>query len=548
MTVEVNVEEKFLERRDAMWKLLLEDQDYTAAAERASEILQDASAFDAIHVAGLALTKLGHEEAFEWCCASLSLAKAAARWYANCAKAFMDMEEFPRAMLFVQNGLEIYPEEVTLLYQRQLIYCNMRQWQDTIDAADDLLEIHPEFVHATMTKGFALHMLRRYDEALACYMDIRERTEGSDYEDVINNWSCLLMEQGKQAEALETLEKYCREPDRKATVYNKSFIYLGMGRWPEGWHMYRTRETTGIIEKEKILPMLDLPFAKDIEEITGKAVFFFHEQGLGDDIMFIRYASVLSKYVKKLIVGVPPSMARLASRLIMESDYEVLSGADFNLDKGQIAQADYIIPMLDAPGVLQQTVADIPNEPYFLPVPEALVHKRSIEGFCRPHALRVGICWAGNSRPENMRANSIDQRRSMTYEQMLPLIDQFQDRCDFISLQQSNYRVDDKRIIQPIGDDFDVLDTAAVIDQLHLVITIDSSMAHLPAAFWKPTWMLSRLDACWRWFWPKSEDDWFDSNTQWYPTMRIFRQREAGDWASVIDRVSHGLQKLLDKR
>jgi hypothetical protein len=145
-----------------------------------------------------------------------------------------------------------------------------------------------------------------------------------------------------------------------------------------------------------------------------------------------------------------------------------------------------------------------------------------------------------------MRANSIDQRRSMTYEQMLPLIDEFQDRCDFISLQQSNFRVDDKRIIQPIEDGFDVLDTAAVVDQLDLVITIDSSMAHLPAALWKPTWMLSRLDACWRWFWPKSEDDWRDSNTQWYPTMRIFRQREAGDWASVIDRVATKLQDVLD--
>ena len=447
-----------------MAALVLDDQDYEKAATEASAILQDSQAFDAIHVAGISLARLGHPEAFDWCCASLSLAKAAPAWYSNCAVAYMDLKKFPEAMVFLNNGITDHPDDVALQFKRVLCMAQAQEWQNAINYADEVIARWPEYYHTKMTKGFCLHMLRKNDEAIQCYLDILDIAEGVDREEVVNNWSCVLVEMGRQQEALDVLDQHCRQPDRTGTLYNKSFLYLGLGRWPEAWHLYRKRETAGIMEREKILPALDLPWADSLEQITGKSLFFFHEQGLGDDLMFIRYARILRPYVSKLTIGVPPTMARLAGRLLMDADYDIVCGANLIDDKSQIAQCDYIMPMLDAPAILNQRTDNIPNEPYFLPVPDALIAKRSIASLCRPGKFRIGLCWAGSSRPDNMRANAIDKRRSMSFEQIRPLIDQFHDRCDFVALQLEDHRVaDEPRLLQPIDNGYDVLDTGAVI-------------------------------------------------------------------------------------
>ena len=123
---------------------------------------------------------------------------------------------------------------------------------------------------------------------------------------------------------------------------------------------------------------------------------------------------------------------------------------------------------------------------------------------------------------------------------MEPIL-QFHERSDLISLQMPDHHVEDGRLIQPIEADWDVLDTCAVIEQLDLVICIDSSVAHMAGAFQKPVLMLSRLDQCWRWGWDRSE------TTDWYPAMRIFQQKTAGDWPEVIARVVGRLNEWLDE-
>jgi len=227
----------------------------------------------------------------------------------------------------------------------------------------------------------------------------------------------------------------------------------------------------------------------------------------------------------------------MARRLIMDGGFEVTCGRDMEAERSLVASADIVLPMLSSTALFDQRTDNIPNEPYFLPPPDALVQERSIGE--RDSRLRVGLVWAGASRPDHLMAYSIDRRRSVPFSLLEPLLE-LSDRVQFVSLQQSNHRVEDERILQPIGEDYDLLDSAAVIAQLDLVITIDSAMCHLSAALGKPTWMLSRFDACWRWRWPQ-EDDWHDENTEWYPAMRIFRQREPGDWEGVIRRVCAAL-------
>jgi len=534
MSVTIDVHPDFHKRREEMFDAYGQG-DYHKAAELGARILQDSLAFDAIHICGVALPKLGnYDQGYDFACASLALTKPPVEWYINCAKTYCDEKMYVHSMAFVVNGLEAFPDNLQLLYQRGINLCHTLAYEDGVKAFDECLEKYPYFYHAKMSKGFALHMLSRYDEALVCCEEVEEVAEGGAYEDVVNNHSSVLMDLGRRDEALWMLEHKVRDPQRKGTLYNKSLIFLGNGNWPEAWHLYRLRDT--VQSKSKIAD-LGLRLAQTLDEIRDKHLVLIHEQGLGDCLQFIRYAPILRKYVSKLTIGVPRSMERMAKQLIVDGDYEVIAGRHMESEMERVMKCDVVLPMLDAPAILDQRTDNIPNERYFLPPPDALVQERSIGE--RDGRLRVGLVWAGASRPDHLMAYAIDRRRSVPFPLLEPLL-ALSDRIQFVSLQQSNHSVDDKRIMQPIGEDYDILDTAAVIQQLDLVITIDSAVCHLAAALDKPTWMLSRFDACWRWRWPE-ESDWHDQNTEWYPAMKIFRQREPGDWESVIRRICAGL-------
>lgn len=531
MGIDFNVHPEFLKRREEMFDAYGRGA-FHEAASLAAKILQDSLAFDAIHICGIALPKLKNfDQGYDFACASLSLTKPRVEWYINCAKTYCDERMYVHSMVFVQNGLEAFPDCKELLYQRGINLCHTLAYEDGIKAFDVLLEKYPDFYHANLSKGFALHMLGRYDEALACYDLVEVVAEGSTYEEVVNNRATILMELGRREEALWLLEHKVKQPDRPATLYNKSFILLGNGVWPEAWHLYRLRDTVQS-KPESGIADLGLPVAKTLDEIRGKHLVLIHEQGLGDCLQFIRYAPILRKYVRKLTIGVPRSMERVARRLIMDGDYDVLCGRDMEAEFEQIEKCDLVLPMLDAPALLEQRTDNIPNERYFLPVPDALVQQRSIGE--RDGRLRVGLVWAGASRPDHLMAYAIDRRRSVPFSLLEPLLS-LSDQIQFVSLQLSDHHVENERLLQPLETDFDILDTAAVIEQLDLVITIDSAVCHLAAAFQKPTWMLSRFDQCWRWRWDGRTD------SPWYPTLRIYQQKHQGDWSEVIQRVHRDL-------
>lgn len=544
MTVPANLHPDFLARRDEMLDAY-GASDWNRAASIAAGILQDSLAFDAIHICGIALPHLGNfDQGYDFACASLSLCKPRVEWFINCSKAWSDERMFVHAMVFVENGLKEFPDNQTLMYQRGILLTHTLAYEDAIKAFDECLGKYPDFGHAMMSKAFCLHMVGRYDEAIALDTKVESFAEGDLYEDTVNNHYSVLMELGRRDEALWLLEHATRNKERHGTLYNKSYILLGNGVWPEAWHMYRLRQTV-LSRHESGLSTLGLPVADTLADICGKHLVLIHEQGLGDSLQFIRYAPILRRYVSKLTIGVPRSMERMAKRLDMDGDYEVICGKDMDADRDHIVHCDVVMPMLDAPAILQQRTDNIPNDPYFLPPPDALVRERSIGD--RDGRLRVGLVWAGASRPDHLMAYSIDRRRSLPFTELEPLL-RMSDCVQFVSLQLPDQRVDDERVMQPLQEGYDILDTAAVIMQLDLVVTIDSSMCHLSAALGKPTWMLSRFDGCWRWRWPTSETEWHDANTEWYPTMTIFRQRVPGDWLNVIERVRRELADMTGLR
>lgn len=531
-----NPHPEFNERKEEMWKLLFE-KDYNGAATIAANMLQDTYAFDAIHVAGLCLTALGQvEEGYDWSCAALSLSKASVEWYNNAAVAFMNKKAYLHSMMFAENGAKEYPDDIRLRYLAALNLCYASKWEDAIVRLDDVIERDPTFSHAYMSKGFCLHKQGKYEEAVATYRSAYDTANEGDREQMINNEVCILMELGRNRDALKLLDTEYPDSDRFGTVYNRSFLLLGLGGWPEAWHMYRTRHTVRINNEDPHKQIPDQPIAQTLDDIKGKHLFYYHEQGLGDTINFIRYAKVLRPYCSHITLGVPTALRRLTDNFIMDGSFTVVSGEPE--DDELVAKAEVALPTVDAPAILEQRIDNILAPIPYFQIPELEIRKHLLPATARP---RIGLCWAGASRPENINAHAIDKRRSVSVEMMEPIFD-FHDRVQLISLQQENHRLHDGRILEPVMNSYDVLDTMAIIKQLDLVITIDSAVCHMAGSIGKPVWMLSRLDGCWRWFYNEYT---MSERTDWYPTMKIYRQKTAHSWPEVIDRVVRDLDASL---
>lgn len=514
-----------------LWTKFL-NKNYNDVLAEVGQRLRDTDALFLMHTAGLSLIGLGDMvRGMDWTTASIALADAAVDWYTNGATACMEKEQYLHAILFLKNGLDAYPQDLKMTFMNGLCHVHIHEWGTAINLFNTALVIDPNFYHAKLSMGFCYHMLGLYEDAIEQYKSIQGGSS-DDMEATYNNHACVLIEQGKPKEALQFLMDKCPGTERPGTLFNMSFLYLGLGEWLLGWQLYKYRETITVATDSTpfsgvpvpSMPKVNHPIAQTLHDVHGKHLFLFHEQGFGDTMMFVRYAQMLEHIAGRITIGVPKPLERLVRSMKMKKPFTVVSS---EVD----VVCDVALPMLDAPILFETTVDTIPESgPYFKVSSEARAEH------WLPHigsGFRVGICWAGATRVHNIRAHSIDRRRSIPFEMLDMLL--CMGGVDFYSLQLGDHHKPHEFLTRILEDDFDLMDTAAIIGQLDLVITIDSAVAHLAAALGKPVWLLSRFDGCWRWFWNG------ETTTPWYSTMRIFRQPDHNAWPAVIEEVRKAL-------
>jgi hypothetical protein len=256
----------------------------------------------------------------------------------------------------------------------------------------------------------------------------------------------------------------------------------------------------------------------------------YAEQGFGDTLQFCRYVPLLAA-TARVILEVPKPLLRLLS---------ALPGVSQAVATGDpLPDFDLYCPLVDLPLAFGTTVATIPNQvPYLQADPDQVtLWRQRVEGL---PGLRVGMVWSGAPRPELPKVDNVDHRRSIPLKQLAPLGQV--PGVSLVSLQKGD-RATQAKLPPPsltIADWTEELDdfavTAALIEALDLVISVDTSVAHLAGALGKPVWVLSRYDACWRWLRDRTD-------SPWYPTAKLFRQPVAGDWASVIAEVTIALRR-----
>lgn len=312
-------------------------------------------------------------------------------------------------------------------------------------------------------------------------------------------------------------------PDSQIAQFYMGLQHLVAGDFPAGWQGYEARWCRP--EFRNTRPDRLQPQWRG-EDIRGSRILIYREQGLGDTLQFVRYVPMVAALGAEVVLRVQPSLVRLLSSICSSAVTVVSTESDEGAD------AEWQCPLLSLPLAFGTQLATIPRDVPYLRADSAAWAQR-----LPAQRLRVGLVWAGN--PKHTR----DRQRSIALEQLgrltrLPGV-------QFYSLQKGPATQDLAASSLPIVDLAehleDFADTAAIIANLDLVISVDTAVAHLAGALGKPVWLLVPHVADWRWLKGRSD-------SPWYPTMRLFRQPAIGQWGQVLEQVEQELEALSNPR
>jgi tetratricopeptide (TPR) repeat protein len=361
-------------------------------------------------------------------------------------------------------------------------------------------------------RGVALRELKRFEEALASYD--HALTLRPDYAEALLNRGSILYELKRFEEALANYDQaLTRRPDYAEAHFNEALCRMLIGDLNRGFEKHEWRWESRQARNDK------RDFAQPLwlgsNEITGKTILLHAEQGFGDTIQFCRYVPLVVERAARVILEVQDPLRELMS---------ALPGATQIVSRGEpLPDFDIHCPLLSLPLAFATRLETIPAAtPYLHASPQQAMSWNARLGPKR--RLRIGLAWAGRQTHKN------DHNRSVSFSSLMPLLD-FD--ATFVSLQRE-VRMSDTTTLR---DRSDVLhfggelnnfsDTAAIISNLDLVISVDTSVAHLAGALGKPVWILLPYVPDWRWLLDRED-------SPWYPTARLFRQNHTRTWDDVI--------------
>lgn len=435
------------------------------------------------------------DEAIACFCRALELKPDYAEAHYRLGTAFQAQGKPDDAIACHRRALELKPDYPRAHYHLGITFQTQGKLEEAINCHRRALELEPDYPRAHYNLGIAFHQLRRFDDALMCY-----------------------------TRALEL------KPDYREAHLSRSVLRLLRGDFEAGWPEFEWRwKTNQLVERKFSQPVWD---GKPLEDRT---ILLHAEQGFGDTIQFVRYAALVKEQnpAATVIVGCQRPLEKLLARC---------HGIDRLIAEGDdLPSFDVHSPLLSLPQILKTTVETIPaNVPYVFASPELVSHWRKC--LSQVHGLRVGVNWQSRSGQGEFR------NRDIAIEYLIALAQLPGVRL--ISLQKGEGRdelasASEHLPILDLGPDFDTMhgafvDTAAVMMNLDLVISSDTSVPHLAGALGVPVWLALPYVSDWRWLLDRSD-------SPWYPTMRLFRQTSPGNWPGVFEEMKAALGLLCPR-
>jgi tetratricopeptide (TPR) repeat protein len=468
-----------------------------------------------------------HQQALASCDRALVLKPDYAEAHNNRAHALNALKRHEEAIASCDRAIALRPNYPEAHNNRGNALNALARHTDAVASYDKAIGFAPKYAEAYNNRGNALYHLGRAAEAAASYeLAIAIRPE---YAEAYNNRGNALGFLQRCEPALASYDRaIALKPDYAEALFNKSVLLLLMGRLAEGWRLYEWRKKKAIAARD-----YPQPIWLGETDIAGKTILLTEEQGLGDTIQFCRYAPLVAQRGARVILEIPPQLTRLAASL---------AGVAQIVEAGRPLPAfDCHCPLLSLPLAFKTELAAIPAAiPYLKADPDQSNSWKDRLG--EKKKLRVGLVWSGGIRPN--QPVSVNQRRNIPLAKFAALKSW---DVDFYSLQKG--QPGEAELAELKGShwngpdilDFtsaigDFADTAAFMNNLNLVITVDTAAAHLAGALGKPVWILIRFDTDWRWLLDRTD-------SPWYPTARLFRQEKPGDWDGVIQRVKAELER-----
>jgi Flp pilus assembly protein TadD len=446
--------------------------------------------------------------------------------YANLGAALQAQGRPDEAAACYRHVIAIRPDFPDIHSNLGILLGRQGRTEEAVACLRKALRAGPDHPDSHNNLGVALQEQGRLEDAIACYrkaIDLGPHDAAGH-----QNLGHALGEQGRTAEAIACYRTAIGlRPDYAAAHYNLAMVLLAQGDLEAGWVEYewrwKTPKMTGIARQ------FDQPQWRG-EAAEGKTLLIHDEQGFGDSLQFCRFVSLAAARGLRVVLGVPKPLARLLGGL---------PGVDRVVTAGdELPGFDLHCPMLSLPLAFATTLATIPADPgYLRPDPTLVESWRVRLSAMANQGQRIGLVWAGNARKHLPEAAAVDRRRSIAPDRLAPLFDI--PGLHFFSLQKDGPAAPDRFALTDLmGEMTDFADTAALIANLDLVISVDTAVAHLAAGIGKPVWLLDRFDPCWRWLTGRRD-------SPWYPTLRLYRQRDPLVWDPVIAEVTSDLRNLL---
>jgi tetratricopeptide (TPR) repeat protein len=459
--------------------------------------------------------------------------------YNGLANALASQGKLSEAVTQFHEALRLRPDFREAHTDLGNVLYSQGKFDEAINHHLEALRIWPDFAEARSNLANSLRELGKLHEAEQHYRQALRLRPNSAV--IYSNLGIALQDQGRFTEAMDCYDQAIRlDPNLALAHWNRALLRLQLGDFVQGWPAYEWRWTQpGFVRRSFTQPLWDG------SDLAGRTILLHTEQGLGDMMQFIRYASLVKERGASIIVDCHPLIHRLLGSV---------QGIDCLLEHGSPLPAfDMHSPLVSLPGILRTTLASIPNVIPYLHADAMISHGWRKAGQLTAHTecrnFVIGIAWQGNPTYRN------DHRRSIPLSEFAPLAavpgvqlvslqkglgeEQLRNADCGLQIQESST---DRRlqsaIYAPCLDDAagPFMDTAAVMKNLDLVISSDTAVAHLAGALGVPVWVALPVVPDWRWL--LERDD-----SPWYPTMRLFRQSQPGQWRPVFERMAEELRK-----
>ena len=458
---------------------------------------------------------------------------------------FQKEGEYTLALDALNRAVELDPLTPEYLNQRGLLRYEMGDTEGAQTDFEQAVQLCPSFLAGLNHLGLIFQTQNQNDLALKTF-NLALEIDPTYFPGYCNRGNVYL-DEGHLSEAKRDFEKaIALEPQEPHPYVSKSMTCLLGGEYQEGWALHEWRWRSPNFPLTQIIANIPRWIGK--ESLKGKTILILSEQGLGDCLQFCRYLPLLEQLGAKVIFHLEthliPLIKSLSPTITLHANNQVNNLCDL--------KPDYFCPILSLPLAMNTTLANIPNHctPYLFAAPEKVTQwseriKLKEQLIFKTKPLRVGIAWAGAPRPRQLFFRGFNERRDIELKELTAL--QMDGLC-FYSLQKSaNAEAMQKQYLplfkqSPLMDLTDELtdfsETAALIMNLDLVLSVDTSIIHLAGALGKPALLLNRKATCWRWGLDQEKSSWYDS-------VKILRQAQSGDWSDVLTKARLILAECL---